>query len=293
MMGARDWGLGIRNWEVQNRRAVLATMHRKEIAIAPLLQQELGVEVIVPPGFDSDRFGTFTRDVERPADQVETARLKALAAIEMTGETLAIASEGSFAPHPAMPFIPCDREVVLLIDRQHDLELVGEALSTRTNFNHAAIASVDEAFAFAKKIGFPSHGLILMSDADSKNTHSIIKGITTETQLIDAVNQLLTIFGHAHIETDMRAMHNPTRMKVIEQATQDLIRKAKQPCPQCSYPGFDVVEQRRGLPCELCAHPTDHVLASIYTCKKCGYEQPLMFPQGQFADPMYCEYCNP
>lgn len=278
----------------EQRRAVLATMHRKEMAIAPLLLKELGIEVVVPPNFDSDRFGTFTRDVNRPGNQVETAKLKALAAMEMMGETMAIASEGSFSPHPAMPFIPCDREVVVLIDCQHGLELIGETISTETNFNHAAIASVDEAFAFAQKVGFPTHGLVIMPYANVKNTSEIIKGITTETQLINAINQLLTTYGHAHIETDMRAMHNPTRMNVISQATQDLIRKAKQQCPKCSYPGFDVVEQRRGLPCELCAYPSDRILASIYACKKCDYKQPVMFPDGiQCADPMYCEYCNP
>ncbi|MDX2242869.1 MAG: DUF6671 family protein [Leptolyngbyaceae cyanobacterium bins.302] len=276
------------------RQAVLATMHRKEITIAPLLKQELGIDVMVPSNFDSDRFGTFTRDVERPANQVETARQKALAAMELTGDTIGIASEGTFAPHPAMPFLPCDREIVVLIDRQHNLELVGEAISTETNFSHAAIASLEQALAFAKKANFPSHGLVVMPSADSKKTHTIIKGITTEAQLIETISQMLETFGSAHLETDMRAMHNPTRMNVIQQATQDLIRKAKQQCPNCRLPGFAVVEQRSGLPCDLCGHPTNQILASIYACKKCGFEQPILFPnQTQFADPMFCEFCNP
>ena len=41
--------------------AVLATMHGKERAIAPLLQRTLGLAVKVPPGLDTDRFGTFSR----------------------------------------------------------------------------------------------------------------------------------------------------------------------------------------------------------------------------------------
>lgn len=276
------------------RQAVLATMHRKEEAIAPLLKQELGMDVVVPSNFDSDRFGTFTRDVERPANQIETAKQKAFAAMELTGDSIAIASEGTFAPHPALSFLPCDREIVVLIDRQHDLELVGEAISTETNFSHAAIASLDQAFAFAKKANFPSHGLVVMPDADSKNPHPIIKGITTEAQLVATIAQMLEVFGSVHLETDMRAMYNPTRMQVIRQATQDLIRKAKQHCPNCSLPGFDVVEQRFGLPCGLCSRPTTQILASIYVCKKCSFEQPILFPNNtQFADPMFCEFCNP
>jgi len=276
------------------RQAVLATMHHKEKAIAPLLKQSLDIDVIVPPNFNSDRFGTFTRDIDRPANQLETAKLKALAALELTDATLAIASEGTFSPHPAMPWVPCDREIVVLIDRHHDLELVGEAISTETNFNHAAIASLDEALTFAQKVGFPSHGLVIMPDADAKETNHLIKGISTEAQLSQAVTHMLEKFGHAHLETDMRAMHNPTRMKVIQQATQDLIRKATNPCPNCRTPGFAIVERRSGLPCGLCSHPTQQTLAVIYRCAKCDFEKPVIFPDGvQSADPMYCDFCNP
>lgn len=42
-----------------NRVAVLATMYHKEKVIAPILEQELGIKVIVPQDFDTDRFGTF------------------------------------------------------------------------------------------------------------------------------------------------------------------------------------------------------------------------------------------
>jgi predicted Zn-ribbon and HTH transcriptional regulator len=276
------------------RQAILATMHQKEKAIAPLLKQSLDIDVIVPPNFDSDRFGTFTRDVDRPAGQLETARIKALAALEVMAATIAIASEGSFSPHPALPFLPCDRELVVLIDPQNDLEIVGEAISTETNFSHAAIASLEDALKFAQKIGFPSHGLVVMPDAKAKDPQQLIKGITTEPQLIQAVTQMLEAFGQAHLETDMRAMHNPTRMKVIQQATQDLIRKATSHCPSCQSPGFAVVERRSGLPCELCSHLTDQTLAVIYRCPKCQFEQAEMYPNGiQFADPMYCDFCNP
>lgn len=269
-------------------------MHQKEKAIAPLLKQSLDIDVIVPPNFNSDRFGTFTRDVDRPAGQLETARIKALAALELMDATIAIASEGSFSPHPALPFLPCDREIVVLIDRQHDLEIVGEAVSTETNFSHVAIASLGEALKFAQKVGFPAHGLVVMPDAKAKETNQFIKGITTETQLIQSVTQMLETVGSAHLETDMRAMHNPTRMKVIQQATQDLIQKANQLCPSCHIPGFALVERRSGLPCELCSHPTKQTLTVIYRCQKCQFEQPKMYPNGiQTADPMYCDFCNP
>lgn len=75
-----------------NRVAVLATMHQKEKVIAPLLEQELGVKVIVPQDFNTDIFGTFTREVKRLGTQIAAARLKAEKALAVTGETLAIST---------------------------------------------------------------------------------------------------------------------------------------------------------------------------------------------------------
>lgn len=276
-----------------DRLAILATMHRKETVIASILERELGVTVSVPAAFDTDRFGTFTRDIKRPANQIDTAILKAKAALELTGETLAIASEGSFVPHPTLPYLPCNREIIVLVDQQNDLQLVGEAVSIETNFNHATITNLEAAQAFAQQVQFPSHGLIVMPDSETVYSSNIVKGITNETDLINTINQMLEEYGQAHIETDMRAMYNPSRMKVIEQATQNLAKKAKQHCPQCNLLGFDIVEYVRGLPCALCYSPTEQVLAAIYHCQRCDFQQQNLFPYQREADPAQCQYCNP
>ncbi|NJK28340.1 MAG: hypothetical protein HC925_07555, partial [Coleofasciculaceae cyanobacterium SM2_3_26] len=88
----------------ENRVAAIATMHQKERAIAPIVEPALGIKTMVPPQFDTDAFGTFTRDVDRAGSQVDAARRKAQKALEVTGHTLAIASEGSLCfPIPAFP----------------------------------------------------------------------------------------------------------------------------------------------------------------------------------------------
>jgi hypothetical protein len=66
-----------------NRVAVLATMHQKERVIAPILEENLGIKVIVPENFNTDAFGTFTREIKRPGNQIEVARLKAEKALEL------------------------------------------------------------------------------------------------------------------------------------------------------------------------------------------------------------------
>jgi hypothetical protein len=277
-----------------DRIAVLGTMHGKEQAIAPRLETSLGLQVIVPQDFDSDRFGTFTRNIKRMGTQIEAARAKALQAIELTGHDIGLASEGSFYPYPNFPIITCNREIVLWVDKKHNLEMIGQAISTDTNHAGQSITSVEEALSFAQKVGFPEHGLVVMSDRDSTTCEDICKGISDEKSLITIVEKTIDKKREIWIETDMRAMHNPTRMKAIELATDDLIRKLNSFCPRCSWPGFDVIEKKAGLPCRLCGFPTSMIRVEIFGCHQCGYqEQRPSADAGEKADPMYCEYCNP
>ena len=279
-----------------NRVGVLATMHQKERVMAPILSRELGISVLVPENFDTDRFGTFTRDIKRAGSQVEAARFKAMAAMEMTGEAIAFASEGTFGPHPFVPGLSLNREIVIFIDQKHDIEIIGHSAALETNFNSKTIKNVDEAYAFAKQVGFPEHGLVVMVNKPSENQPLIIKGIVSDEQLIEAVTLGLSQSrdGSVHIETDMRAHYNPTRMKNIEKATLDLIGKVNQLCPDCSWPGFDLIDRKIGLPCAVCGFPTEMTLAVIYQCKKCGLAEEKLFPDGiEMADPSRCSYCNP
>jgi len=277
---------------IAQRTAILATMHGKERVIAPILEQGLGVQVVVPPTFNTDLFGTFTGEVARAGTQLEAARLKAQRALEVTGEQLAIASEGSFMPHPNCAFIASTQELVLLLDTRQDLELVGTVFSTETNHNHQVVRSFREAQDFAQRSGFPEHGLIVA--ADSSRKHMVFKGIVSESALKEAVEVVLGQYPTAFLQTDMRAMYNPTRMKVIAQATRDLVEQVRSCCPQCGCPGFAITERRKGLPCQWCLAPSELPLAVVYQCQKCRYQREQLFPNGQkFADPGQCLFCNP
>jgi hypothetical protein len=276
------------------RTAVLATMHRKEQVITPLIEANLGLSVVVPTQFDSDRFGTFTREIPRPGSQRDAARAKAIAAMEVTGHTLAIASEGSFSPHPFLPMVAQNRELVLFLDPANQLEVVGETITSDTNFAHQTISSVVEALAFAEKIGFPDHGLVIMPDANAMGDG--IKGVIDPMHLRTTVDAMLqrSPNGTLHLETDMRAMYNPTRMRAIAAATENLIQTLQTTCPACAAPGFDRVEYRYGLPCSWCNQPTDLVQAVIWGCQRCSFQQNEQYPNGlQSADPGQCPYCNP
>lgn len=271
---------------------VIATKHKKGDVIAPILEHELGVICVTPEGLDTDTLGTFTGEVERVDDPISTLRKKCLMAIEATGIDVAVANEGSFGGHPTVIFAHADDELLMLVDKENGIEIVERELSLDTNFNGTDIHSVDTLIEFANRIGFPSHGIILKKAKD--NYSFIIKENKTIDELIDNYNVLKNSDGTAYAETDMRAMYNPTRMKVIAKATERLVTKIKSLCPQCNTPGFGVVEAMKGLPCEMCGFPTRSTLQHIYRCQKCSFQTNKAFPfEKQLEDPQFCDHCNP
>lgn len=188
-----------------HRAAILATMHNKEKVISPLLKEHLGINLIVPQGLNTDVFGTFTREIKRPDTQIITARLKAKKALEMYDKKIALASEGSFAPHPLIPYIYANREIIIFLDRENDLEIIGEVFSVETNFNHQTISSLKEAEEFGTKVGFPEHGLVISLDNIFTGKTEFIKGITSQETLIISVEIAIknTSDNKFNIETDM------------------------------------------------------------------------------------------
>ena len=276
----------------KGRDLIIATKHEKEKVIASILEKELGVKCFVNPNLDTDRLGTFTGEVDRKDDPITTARNKCLMAMKLTNCDLAVASEGSFGPHPSLYFIPADFEFLLFIDKKNDLEIIVSELSSDTNFNAKEIKTKKELAEFSTNTKFPSHGLIIRKS--KHDFDDIIKGITNTKQLNNAFNKFITNFDTAYIETDMRAMYNPTRMNVIKIATHKLVEKINTICPDCNTPGLGITDSVSGLPCDLCNYPTRGTLSHIYTCVKCEFTEYKQFPQGkQTEDPMYCDFCNP
>lgn len=276
----------------ENRTIVIATQHKKEQVIAPVLEKELGLKCILPEGFDTDTLGTFSGEVERENTPLETVREKCLKAMNHSDCDLGIASEGSFGAHPIYGFVASDDELIILIDKKNDLEIVARNLTTETNFCSSLLHSEKELLEFAENASFPSHALVLR-DAEN-GIKKIIKGIQNQLKLKEAFHQIYEEFGQVFVETDMRAMFNPTRMQAIEVATQNLVKKIRVGCPSCSMPGFDVTEVNTGLPCSACGFPTRSTLSATYACKKCGFHQNEMYPnQKEEEDPTYCDMCNP
>lgn len=276
---------------LKDRDVMLVTMHQKEKVIKPLLEEQLGCRLHVSQ-FDTDQFGTFTREIGRQHSQLETARKKANMVIQLSNLHVGIASEGTFGFHPLAP-IPWNTELVLLKDYERDLELQGYYEGIDTNFNHSIVQSYSSALQFVNEVGFPDHHVILRPDDEHSSV--ILKNIADESALQEAFTYCLnkSTNRQVFIETDMRAYANPTRMKNIEMATRKLIEQANSLCPKCETPGFRVVRKVPGRLCEQCHSPTKQIVRHIHACSTCHYQLTEYLDPDVYASPAYCDFCNP
>lgn len=275
---------------------ILTTKHAKSIAIAPAFKNQLEANVIEYL-IDTDQFGTFSGEIERKGTAIECAKQKCEWSIKNLGHNVefALASEGSFGPHPFIPFLPCNHEILYLIDRRHNFHLHVSHISEKTNYRSESIDSFELLEKFAQDIGFPSHALIISPDCKTNN-NLIFKGINSHDQLYEAFKEAMKYSktGKIFVTTDMRAHYNPTRMQVIHEAAKKLAARLASHCPSCNIPGFGKIRDEKGLECSLCGLETMLAKSEIFSCVKCDYQEKREILNGyQFANPENCLNCNP
>lgn len=240
----------------EGQRCVIATMHGKEQIIQPILENRFGLICELPGGLDTDQFGTFSGEIERRGSQVEAALLKIKQAFEQSDAAFAIASEGSFGPHPQLGFVPADIETIVCSSRSGELQIIATEMSTATNFGSANVTSSVQLLDFAKISGFPEHGLILKLTGLNGEIIGLKKGIQDQAGLLEEYERLWRQAGTLVVETDMRAHMNPSRRKVIASVAEKLALKMASGCPACNFPGYEVVTYQPGLPCDTCGQAT-------------------------------------
>ena len=276
----------------ENRKLLVATKHGKQEVLKPLLEMALNVKCFVSTEFDTDLYGTFSGEILRKEDALSTLRKKCLAAMSYYNCDLAVASEGSFGPHPSAFFSTADDELLIFIDLKNNIEIVGRKVSMETNFASKSCRNLAEFEQFLDQVNFPSHKVILKNTRDYPS--EIYKDSSNRQEVVRVFEMLLEKNGSVFVETDMRAMNNPTRMNVIKEAAEQLILKIKSLCPECQFPGFSVTSAVPGLPCSCCNFRTKSILYNEYCCSKCDFSEKKYFPRNiQYEDPMYCDNCNP
>ena len=275
----------------QDKYCVLNTLHSKSKALAEPFLKELGIRVIEQRG-DTDQLGTFSGEVERPGTMFEVLKKKCEMGIELSDFKLGLASEGSFGPHPNIPFLACDYEALLFIDREKDFFVYETIISENTNYTSKDIIEEHEFFNFAETIKFPSHGIILRP-LEWEDKSIIFKGIKTLEEFRNAfkICQKASSSKSVRLETDMRAHMNPTRMMVIRELAQKLCLRLKIKCPKCKMPGWGKIRVLKGLECRECGSPTEKTKEDIFGCVKCSFEQSIRKEDN--VGPENCAYCNP
>jgi Zn finger protein HypA/HybF involved in hydrogenase expression len=273
-------------------KASLLTQHGKESVICPELLSANGLEVIHVKGYDTDKLGTFTRDIPRYGSQLDAARKKARIGMELSGLPIGLASEGAFSNDPYTGLLPWNYELVVLVDDVHNIEITG-FYSGEAQSASKPVPSWDELMDFLSEAQFPSHQLVVRPDDEYHP--ECRKGINTIKSLRDAYDWAISISknGSVFAENDLRAHANPTRMSNIFKATQDLAKKMASLCPQCHSPGFSITETKKGLPCSYCAMPTNLPIAHVWSCVKCGHKKDEVIVNPTSADPSKCNFCNP
>jgi hypothetical protein len=280
----------------------LATRHGKERVIGRALHHGLGATLLHVTSVDTDALGTFCGQISREGSALEACRAKAEAALAAGGTECAIASEGSFGPHPQLPFLSAGLECLVFVDRRRGWTISEQGLARRTNFAHRLVGALpssepDPAMAaWLAGVGFPRHRLIVRAHIASGMGTGVMKGLGDWEDLKGAIARAAAASsdGQALVETDMRAHCNPTRMAAIRRLAFRLVRRLARSCPRCHSPGWGEVGQRPGLPCADCGLATAMTQALIWGCEHCGHQEERPRPDGLgLADPGYCAWCNP
>ncbi|MFY7843041.1 MAG: DUF6671 family protein [Rhabdochlamydiaceae bacterium] len=280
----------------QNECILLATKHAKSAAIHPVFLQNLGAHVIEYL-LDTDQFGTFSGEIQRKGTALECAREKCESLLNQFDSRVqfALASEGSFGPDPLLPFLTFNQEILYFIDRKRNIHVHVSHISYQTNYHGQEVSSLEELHKLFDRLKFPSHALIIRS-SHKEWDGPVFKGLDTEKAIEHAFGECLkkSQNGKIWIETDMRALFNPSRMKVIEETALKLCETLTTYCPVCEAPGWKAITLERGLPCSDCGLKTNLVKSEIWGCPKCFFEEKKARSDGkEQASPANCHICNP
>ena len=271
---------------------VLTSKHKKLHLIAPPLTEQLGC-TLQELNLDTDQLGTFTGEIERTAPPRETAIAKARLGMRASGLQLGIASEGSIGADPLIPFMQSDIEHLVLVDDARGIVISETHRSFDIIAETTTVALGDDLTQFLIDADFPNHALIVRPHTNVRG--DAIKGITDHAGLRDAITAFAALSpdGLVVIESDLRAMHSPSRQKNIAEAARQLAARAVQLCPACHLPGWGRVGYERGLHCSGCGREQPNALRQERLgCVGCDHTE-LGTLLATTLDPANCGGCNP
>jgi ribosomal protein S27AE len=274
-----------------SKTIALATQHGKLAQIAPHFDAfpEWAVKLAE---IDTDVFGTFSGEIPRKLSPRETAIEKARAGAEMLGCDYGLASEGSIGPHPQIPWVTADHELLTLVCLSKNIVVVESHLSTEIQAHKAQVSHETDIDQLIAKLDLPQHGALI--HFTENNEQHVIKGVLDPNEFTRLLKELSrSTVSDVHVENDFRAMNSPTRQANISVCAEKLVHRINSTCPECQEIGWGKIGYEYGLPCSECLETVYSVPHSDKLgCVACNHTE-LVSLGKQTIDPARCDYCNP
>ena len=225
---------------------------------------------------------------------LDAARAKARAAADAKGLPVGLASEGAYGPHPAIPFVPIGRELLLWRNELTGHEIVEMIIDEAPRFDQVTASSMSDVEAFLDRIEFPADRRDCLARGPWNRAAG--QGGAGPPRVAEAIERAVreSPEDRAVIQSDMRAHMNRHRMGVIARLAERFAARLATPCPSCSAPGFGITRSEAGLPCGDCGAETQLTRSVILSCGACHFERRAPRPDGRMhASPAECPECNP
>ncbi|PFH10272.1 hypothetical protein BCF11_2689 [Collimonas sp. PA-H2] len=213
---------------------LIATMHGKEAVLAPPLA-DLGFQVLLPLEYDTDLLGTFSGDVRRPGTAFEAALEKARRACIATGVPRAISSEGSYRPCQTLFPAARNAEILAFVDLESGQEFVEYMTDLPTRFVKDRVPadfSSPQVQALLSAMGWPDVRAMVVPEDPGQGVVQpewVFKGLADAPSLIEAMRVCAahSSDGWVHLESDLRAHMNPTRMAAVARVGERLVQRLR------------------------------------------------------------------
>ena len=211
---------------------LIATMHGKEAVLGPQLA-ELGFQVLLPLDYDTDLLGTFSGDVRRPGTAIEAALEKARRACIATGVPRAISSEGSYRPCQTQFPGARNAEILAFVDMESGHEVVEVMTDLPTTFVKGRVPadfSSPQVQALLSSMGWPDARAMVVPEDPGHGVvmpEWVFKGLADAPSMIEAMRVCAahSSDGQVHLESDLRAHMNPSRMASVASVGERLAQR--------------------------------------------------------------------
>ncbi|WP_273430076.1 DUF6671 family protein [Chitinibacter tainanensis] len=276
---------------LRGERVLVASRHHKAAAMQRPFAALLGVELWSPPELDTDRFGTFSGEIERPGPPVAMLQAKiALAQADYPAQRYWLASEGSYGPHPYWPQLAVGEEWLMWLDAQTGQSLTERRRFTTRHYGAWMISNWAELRARLAQCPLPALALTLRPLAGDLPAQKALRDVAA----VEVAYAEYVAAGSPAVvlALDMRAHLHPPRQRSLRRLATRLAHRLATACPACGAAGFGERQLQPGLPCADCGLATAQPAALVYACSQCGHRE-LHRHYHTPADPRWCDYCNP